>query len=284
MILAAGCDDGNPPESPSDIPAGPSLTITEMPEEVILIHPSAQKFLNAGDDVQAEDLRKTLGDKDRWDVSIPAVVEFRVDGLVAPQLITSCTAKFWKDGEPEKAKTLEVQNYANEVRLYNLERGEQYRVSLTVLLSDGVELYDEIGFRTADLPRILTVDGISNFRDFGGWKTADGSRIRQGLLYRGTELDGAVNSKYNLTSAGVAQMEEEFGIRAVLDLRYTKNYEIVERLGPNVRYHYYSVSSYVGIFANKHKVTTPYVFRVLADPDNYPLYIHCTHGMDRTGT
>ncbi|MBR4770867.1 MAG: tyrosine-protein phosphatase, partial [Clostridia bacterium] len=38
-------------------------------------------------------------------------------------------------------------------------------------------------------PRNLSVGGVMNARDLGGWKTADGKRIKQGLVYRTSALD-----------------------------------------------------------------------------------------------
>ncbi|MBO4263006.1 MAG: tyrosine-protein phosphatase [Clostridia bacterium] len=37
---------------------------------------------------------------------------------------------------------------------------------------------------SADGPRNVCVDGITNFRDLGGYKTEQGKHIKQGLIYR----------------------------------------------------------------------------------------------------
>ena len=74
-------------------------------------------------------------------------------------------------------------------------------------------------FKTADTPRILSIDGLSNVRDIGNWRTDSGKRIKQGLLIRGTEMDGAVESVYYLTNAGLVDMLEIFGIKTDIDLR-----------------------------------------------------------------
>ena len=41
---------------------------------------------------------------------------------------------------------------------------------------------------------------------------------------------------------------------------------------------------YDDIFTDYGKEKVRMVFADLADPDNYPIYLHCTHGCDRTGT
>ena len=63
-----------------------------------------------------------------------------------------------------------------------------------------------------DLPgRILEVDGVVNFRDIGGYHTADGHRVRTGLIYRSGALGG-------ITEKGMATLQG-LGIKLVCDLR-----------------------------------------------------------------
>ena len=39
--------------------------------------------------------------------------------------------------------------------------------------------------------RIKALAGVNNFRDFGGWTTADGSRVVKGRLFRSGHMAGA---------------------------------------------------------------------------------------------
>lgn len=59
----------------------------------------------------------------------------------------------------------------------------------------------------------LPVEGIHNLRDYGGWPSADGGRVREGLLYRSGQHVGA-------TDADLALIER-LDIRTVIDLRGT---------------------------------------------------------------
>lgn len=60
-------------------------------------------------------------------------------------------------------------------------------------------------FRTEDVvPRWINIDGLSNVRDNGNRKTADGRRTKQGLLFRGTEMD----IHHNITDKGKWQITE----------------------------------------------------------------------------
>lgn len=138
-------------------------------------------------------------------------------------------------------------------------------------------------FKTADTPRILSIDGLSNVRDIGNWRTDSGKRIKQGLLIRGTEMDAAVESGYHLTNAGLVDMLEIFGIKTDIDLR-AETATSKDALGPRVDHKYYDMVQYDGIFTDYGKEKIRMVFADLANPDNYPIYLHCTYGCDRTGT
>jgi len=59
--------------------------------------------------------------------------------------------------------------------------------------------------------RVISVDGASNFRDFGGYPTASGKTVRWRQLYRSAKLSG-------LTDMGIETFES-LGIRMVIDLR-----------------------------------------------------------------
>jgi protein tyrosine/serine phosphatase len=60
-------------------------------------------------------------------------------------------------------------------------------------------------------PAPLSFEGITNFRDFGGWPTQNGCRVRQGLLYRSAHHAGA-------TPADLERLAE-LGVTLVVDLR-----------------------------------------------------------------
>ena len=140
-------------------------------------------------------------------------------------------------------------------------------------------------FTTAISPRILTIDNVPNVRDIGGWMTDSGTRIRQGLLYRGCELDGAAEDSYRLTEEGKATMLSELGIRFEMDLRSSEVNPIpTDTLGEHVIHRYYAINQYSNVFQEGESVKIRKVFADLANADNYPMYMHCTYGRDRTGT
>lgn len=128
-------------------------------------------------------------------------------------------------------------------------------------------------------PRFLHIDGTTNVRDMGGWRTAEGRVIRQGLLYRGSELDIHVT----VTEEGTRTLQDTLGVRTDLDLRG----EVVGKrsdspLGPAVRFCLLPIKAYGELIQNPANIRE--IFALLADETNYPLYFHCWGGADRTGT
>ncbi len=71
---------------------------------------------------------------------------------------------------------------------------------------------------TSPLPGArIDLDGTLNLRDLGGWKTADGSTIRYGYLFRSDRLSDLTSADHDILS-GLGS--DRTGIRTVIDLRY----------------------------------------------------------------
>ena len=166
----------------------------------------------------------------------------------------------------------------------HLYASTKYYYRVTAYTASGV-VSKSGNFTTADTPRILTIDGIQNVRDIGNWQTDSGKRIKQGLLIRGTELDGAIESGYHLTYEGLDDMLNVYGIKFDMDLRSETATPLgSDALGSHVQHKYYDMVMYTGIFTDEGKAKVKEVFADLANPNNYPMYLHCTYGRDRTGT
>jgi protein-tyrosine phosphatase len=74
----------------------------------------------------------------------------------------------------------------------------------------------------------IKLGSVLNLRDLGGWPTADGGRVRRGLVYRSAALERLTEQDWS--SFG------ELGIRAVYDLRTeAERLEWPDRLPPGVR-------------------------------------------------
>ncbi len=138
-------------------------------------------------------------------------------------------------------------------------------------------------FETADLPRTIYAEGVGNTRDFGGYLTADGTkRVKQGMLYRGAHLN-------NMTEAGKQKLLNAYGIKTELAVNGGES-GAESPLGSTVNYLVYNGPWYAGGDTGIQKLDSTYIpelvkeIQAYADADNYPIYLHCTHGRDRTGT
>ena len=147
----------------------------------------------------------------------------------------------------------------------------------------------------------IAVDGAPNFRDVGGYGTADGRRVRYGKLFRSGMLAG-------VSADGVATLDA-LGIRTVVDLRTQVE---VDALGPDrlpkgtrvvqIRVpsagadpmvvealktgHFPYLPDLVAV--NRAYITDDAaefgeLLTLLADSANLPVIIHCLGGKDRTG-
>ena len=131
-------------------------------------------------------------------------------------------------------------------------------------------------FRTAQTPRTVSVPGMSNVRDLGGKNTSFGKKVRFGMVYRGADLA-------RLTGEGIEKAVGTLGIRTELDLRHRLE-DGSSPFGKEVRYISVTSPHYTGIAERESRAELRDALLVFADPDNYPVYFHCSIGRDRTGT
>lgn len=183
-----------------------------------------------------------------------------------------------------KADLSDAQSYENEegwIALNDLYAGTHYYYQVVATYVDKTVESKIFDFVTADLPRTISIDGVSNTRDIGGYKTMDGTyRVRQGMIYRGAAIDG-------LSEEAKQTMLETYGIKTDLDLRG----QLKESpLGASVNFvnvsapHYAQRHAEYAIFRKPYQEALVTAIRTFADEENYPIYMHCAIGRDRTGT
>ena len=182
------------------------------------------------------------------------------------------------------AKLVEANTKA--YNFYNSEIGQEYyyraAVSQEALLA--AKIYK---FKVNDVaPRYIHVDGVINFRDSGGWKTTlvPNGVTKQGLYYRCAQFN-------SITAEGKAAMKE-LGIKLDIDMRdappkaspaSSDDWEIeimnaaVASGTENYRWEGKQNSS------TKIAQTYKKIFEAIAEADQKPIALHCTHGADRTG-
>lgn len=141
-------------------------------------------------------------------------------------------------------------------------------------------------FTTAKSTRFISIPGASNVRDIGGYTTQDGKTVKQGMVIRGSEIDGLVTKKRFVSDEDLAIAQETFGFKYDFDLRgssiFLGNY--ITRFGEDVKHHFFCAPQYGEVFYPEFSYRIREVFTALADPNNYPMYVHCSYGSDRTGT
>ncbi len=155
------------------------------------------------------------------------------------------------------------------------------------------------------IERRLKLDGPVNFRDLGGYETADGRSVRWGCVYRSDSLE-------SLTASDIARVEE-LGVRLVCDLRRDEERATAPSrfLGhPDVQIEHLPIGGIAAETKNMagrmmrgeipevsvdtmaevylrildlHPDSFGEVVRRAADPSSLPMVVHCTAGKDRTG-
>jgi protein-tyrosine phosphatase len=145
--------------------------------------------------------------------------------------------------------------------------------------------------------RHIAFERLYNFRDLGGYPTADGREVRWGLLYRSDSLGKLAGNDLDQFAA--------IGIRTVIDLRHSWEIDKRGRVpeAAELEYHNYSIEHRPYDQSKLSDVVDPVTFladryaevasdgraeigqtlRVIAAAGSAPLVVHCASGKDRTG-
>lgn len=168
------------------------------------------------------------------------------------------------------------------VTLRNLQAGTRYYYRITACYGEQEVVSEVFDFVTTRMTRTLAIDGVSNTRDMGGYVTEDKKyRVKQGMAYRGGNMD-------NISDIGWDQMLKELYVKTDLDLRVANEGMSTSPLESNVNYIKVSGPLYAGeqngIHDPKYREALATVIRTYTKAENYPIYVHCAQGKDRTGT
>src|SRR5580698_3724748 len=155
----------------------------------------------------------------------------------------------------------------------------------------------------SDFPYVVPLEGGSNFRDFGGHRTADGTTVRRGLVFRSAHLG-------SLTDADRAALDK-LGVKTIVDLRGVNEAAETPHLIDGLACRVVGAHIEPGVgekirgagadgtaspflmmqFLTDHYRVYPRrcargfrtLFATLSDGTHRPLVFHCTAGEDRTG-
>ena len=199
----------------------------------------------------------------------------------------------WEGGKPPF--TLEITGVRNAVthrfegiaernfRVVNLMTATEYEWSVSDAAGNRVKNV----FHTLPGPRLIELPdrkcGPINLRDLGGRISKFGGRVRQGLVYRGSRL----NWFRTFSEKNRLFMVNELKIKTDLDLRYPgqvkkEKQSGIGALGSEVKWIHRPVNAYKS-FTPEQNALFRDTIRVFAREENYPVYLHCYGGVDRTG-
>lgn len=247
------------------------------------IHTSIQRKYLDGEDYSAA-TSYAIG---MLEMSYPKPVDLSWSVEAGEEKPESYTVSLSKNSDMSEARSFEEDGLT--LQLYNLEIGTDYFWTVTANYPDASYTSAVKSFSiSADGPRNLYVDGVTNFRDCGGWSSTLGGRVRQGLVYRSGTMNDGTGDNYvvRITDKGKKVALDELGIKTEIDLRFDENGENTGKksaLGKSVTYHACPMNSGLGDWLYTHKEQIKNVFTVFADESSYPIVFHCAIGTDRTG-
>ncbi|MEL6152181.1 MAG: tyrosine-protein phosphatase, partial [Chloroflexota bacterium] len=149
--------------------------------------------------------------------------------------------------------------------------------------------------------RELTLEGAVNFRDVGGYRTADYRYVQWGRVYRAgqlaslTERDHTLLQALNLKFSCDLRLDEEVkeapdklpdGVtleRIPVQSGETRSEQIRRLMKAQGRMDEFMRGAYRQVIVDGNPQVFAQVFRRIADESNLPLVVHCTAGKDRTG-
>lgn len=181
-------------------------------------------------------------------------------------------------------------------------------IAATLLAANACQEADQAEEENPESPsRLIGLEGQPNFRDLGGYRTADGRTVKWGQVFRSGELP-------RLSDDDVAKLEE-LGLVTVVD--FLTEAEIADR-GPDrlpdgvkkvpLPMQAGNLGELTAVVTDARKTgdfssVPPEInpdihrrlmeegrdyyaalLRQIADPDSRPLVFHCSHGIHRTGT
>lgn len=183
----------------------------------------------------------------------------------------------------------EITEYVTQYPMYEFDRlniGTTYYFQIQAFYTDYSILSKTYTFTTGYTVRSVYVEGVNNTRDIGGSKIGETHRVKLGKVIRGGHLD-------YVTYKGKNTLTKKEGVKTDVDLResHNMNESGVSPLGSNIKYVQfgrggpYYINSDTGINSeSEYRENLKKYLQVFAVEENYPIYLHCAIGRDRTGT
>ena len=252
------------------------LSVPEIQDEVWLVSDEAKQIYTQGADVSV--LSSYPYEPFYFHYGIACFDITQADNMVANLYLSESQSM-------ENAAEYGIDCKSNVAAIHNLKVDTTYYYRLEVSLGEEKKCYDG-SFKTAATNRFLYIPNLSNVRDVGGCKTLDGKTVKQNMIIRGTEADGLVVADYFLKDDYLEYVRKTFGFKSDLDLRAPSVADsgYVSRFGEDVKHEFFDSPAYTQSLSEENLPQVKKIFSFLADSNNYPMYLHCTYGKDRTGT
>ena len=197
------------------------------------------------------------------------------------------TVKFWSTEDQSDLRETGVTISGGKVtaELANLFRARKYRVQVF----SGSDVSNSYEFTTGDYPRTITMGGIHNVRDIGGYVTSYGVRTNQGLIYRGYYIDDKSGGHgVNWSDAADKVQKEVMQIGYEIDLQKSsetngRTTSCLNSAEVPCDYKCLTLVSYASFLQQDSYKNLPEVMNIIANSDQKHSYFHCWGGADRTG-
>ena len=276
LLFACACSSGETSDSSSGEHSSTASEKEELNiaikkayagETVDLLNENLRDYLSLTEENKiAMFLRSRMGQ----DYSISQSMRIEWDGGEAPYVVT--LAKDLACAQKVQSKTCYAKNYSFDAVM--LLPGYTYYYKVTDAEGKETEIDS---FTVMQAPRIITVSGVKNVRDIGGWKTEDGRSIAYGKLFRGAHVD-------DITEGGKETLWS-LGVKTDLDFRTsTEANNATKSPVSDLVYERISITLFDRIFEENAKDLMRKAMAYFSDESNYPIYYHCRAGADRTGT
>ncbi len=148
---------------------------------------------------------------------------------------------------------------------------------------------------SVEYERFFDFEQVFNFRDLGGYRTADGRQVRWRRIFRSAEL-------HRMSLEEAERVRSELALRTVLDLRAAGETEHPRGFGPLIAPPVERIHFPMGNARSKYEArevgtwdpdystllegnadTWVEAVRLLSREEAYPALFHCVTGKDRTG-
>ena len=188
--------------------------------------------------------------------------------------------RFYLSDKDDFSNGITISTTETSVKIYNLFVNTKYFWKVVA-----GEWESGVRFIKTDLtaPRLIKIDGVTNVRDLGGYKVANGSYINQGLIYRASN----VKKPSGVTAEGLFTAKKILGIKTEIDLRMeTEGALPGDGAGKGCfkdGVYYRNCSMDWDYTQDTNSAAIQKLFAILSDKNNYPIIFHCTAGADRTG-